>query len=376
MRRVLLWLHLIAGLAAALVLIALGGSGALLVFEEQIDHRINARLWRVEPREQQLSLTALAAQLEKAHPGMKVGNISLPPDEDLAFRFMLRPKPPGHDLNLAVDPYTGAELGSLDTANPFTRQLHQFHTNLLLGPTGKLITSWGAGLLLVLAVTGLILWWPRKVWRWPRAASGRQLNFDLHLWLGFYSSVFMLIFGVTGLIVHSDGKLRTLVDRWAGAPPLPPPPAVSPAPAGAAPLNPDRAVGIAMRAADGARVTVVSGLGGLRNPIRVSMRFPEDRTPAGRTNILLHPVTGEVLSAELSRTGSPGLRIVKLWNREVHTGDIFGWPTKILASLASLSLPLLAVTGPLIALGNLRRKLRRKASPRGAGQAVQIDDAV
>jgi hypothetical protein len=175
----------------------------------------------------------------------------------------------------------------------------------------------------------------------------------------------MLIFGVTGLIVHSDGEVRVLVDRWAGTPAPTPPGAIAASPAGAAPLNPDRAVGIAMRTADGARVSALLGLGAMKSPIRVMMKFPEDGTPAGRTNILLHPVTGEVLSAELSRTGSLGLRVAKLWNREIHTGDIFGWPTKIIASLASLSLPLLAITGPLIALGNLRRKLRGKGAAAG-----------
>jgi uncharacterized iron-regulated membrane protein len=35
-------------------------------------------------------------------------------------------------------------------------------------------------------------------------------------------------------------------------------------------------------------------------------------------------------------------------NRELHTGDIGGWPARIIAAIFSLSLPLLAVTGPLL----------------------------
>jgi uncharacterized iron-regulated membrane protein len=35
-------------------------------------------------------------------------------------------------------------------------------------------------------------------------------------------------------------------------------------------------------------------------------------------------------------------------NREIHTVDIGGWPTRILAAVFSLSLPLVAITGPLL----------------------------
>jgi len=37
-----------------------------------------------------------------------------------------------------------------------------------------------------------------------------------------------------------------------------------------------------------------------------------------------------------------------MWNRELHTGDIFNLPTRILAAFFSLMLPVLAITGPLI----------------------------
>ena len=61
----------------------------------------------------------------------------------------------------------------------------------------------------------------------------------------------------------------------------------------------------------------------------------------------------------LFRSTAPlGTRIVKLWNREIHTGDIFGWPTRIIACVASFTLPLLAITGPLIWLGRMRRQRR------------------
>jgi uncharacterized iron-regulated membrane protein len=82
--------------------------------------------------------------------------------------------------------------------------------------------------------------------------------------------------------------------------------------------------------------------------IRVVLKFPEDRTPAGRTVVLLDPYSDEILSFNNTRTASFSHNFTRMWNREIHTGDIFGWPTKILACILSLSLPLMAITGPLI----------------------------
>jgi uncharacterized iron-regulated membrane protein len=84
------------------------------------------------------------------------------------------------------------------------------------------------------------------------------------------------------------------------------------------------------------------------NPVRIMMKHPEDHTPAGRTNVLVDAYTGNIVMIVDWRTASPGFRLVKLWNREVHAGDIGGLPTRILACAISLSLSLLTVTGPLI----------------------------
>jgi len=102
---------------------------------------------------------------------------------------------------------------------------------------------------------------------------------------------------------------------------------------------------VAEATAPGAQPTWILFVG---NPIRVAMKYPEDQTPTGRTNIFINAYTGNVVYELNSRTGPLGFRFVKLWNREIHTGDIGGLPTRILACLVSLMLPVMAVTGPFI----------------------------
>jgi uncharacterized iron-regulated membrane protein len=56
-----------------------------------------------------------------------------------------------------------------------------------------------------------------------------------------------------------------------------------------------------------------------------------------------------------------------LWNirRSIHTGDIYGWPTRILMCLASLALVVQTITGAIMWLGwpRPRNQDGRAASP-------------
>jgi uncharacterized iron-regulated membrane protein len=353
-RKILLALHLVGGLLSAVFLALLGVSGSLLVFENEIDHWLNGTLTWVEPQGAPLSLRELSARVEHRHPGSQVSSITLPADPRIAYGMHLMPKGPGKRAGFAVNPYTGEELGALETANTLLPKIHQFHTNLLLGPRGKRITAASAIILLGLSISGLILWMPAKLWKLSVLGRKKAGSYELHNVAGFYASVFMLLFAITGIVIHWDDEARVFINRVAGEAEKPQPARVVSA-RKMAPLDPDQLLAIAVKAVPGARVTAILGIGGI-SPIRIIMKYPEDRTPAGRTNLSIDGSTGDIVSIQTSRTAPIGTRVAKLWNREIHTGDIGGWPTRIFASVASLSLPLLAITGPLMWLGRLRRK--------------------
>ena len=355
LRRFLLWVHLVVGLVAAIELLLLGGTGALLVFEPELEHALNPMLWHVQPEGARLGIGEFVDRVEKG--GAKVTFLRFSEEADVATGVALQGAG-GKGQNVTANPYTGAVLGSTAGTNLFLPKVHQFHTNLLLGKDGKVITGAAAVMLVVLAISGLVLWWPRKIWKLDDMKSGKRINFDLHNALGFWLSIPMLMFGVTGLIIHYDDEASQLVGRFTGTTPRLAIPTLPP-------INPDaHAVSAAVvydaatKAVPGAAVNTIQGLNSIKALIRVTMRFPEDRTPAGRTNVYVHPSTGEVLAALDSRSAPPGYRWVKLWNRQFHTGDEFGLTSRILTSLASLSLPLLAITGPLIWWGKRRRKGR------------------
>ena len=86
---------------------------------------------------------------------------------------------------------------------------------------------------------------------------------------------------------------------------------------------------------------------GPKGTYQIRSRFPEDLTPGGRSRVIVDQYSGAVLFAEGSRTAPAGTRMV-IVNRAIHTGDIFGMPTKTLVSLASLMAVVQVVSGAMM----------------------------
>src|SRR5947199_9233731 len=108
----------------------------------------------------------------------------------------------GKRAALFVNPYTGEVLGSADQANQFSNKIHQFHTHLLIGEIADQVTGWSAVFLFVLSITGIILCWPRKLFRlrWNFSAAGgsaKRFHLELHNLLGILSLLVLLIFAWT-----------------------------------------------------------------------------------------------------------------------------------------------------------------------------------
>lgn len=344
-RKVILQLHLWIGIAAAVILILTGVSGALLVFEAQIDRALNPNLERVIPAARALSLTELKSRLERQYPGYRVLGFSLAESDDASYGAYLQPAT-GEGIGVAVDQYTGNVLGTWDE-DRFVRKLHFFHTRLLAGEIGSAIVAWGSVLLLFLSVSGLYLWWRSKIFGVNFQTSGPKFQYDLHSTIGVVSSVFLIAFAVTGIMVHWEGPARSWATHISGYQEQRPGP-LSAKPAGAVLLDPEQLLAAAQSAVAGARATGINLPDEEGRPAMIGFRFPEDHTPAGRTRVFLDPYSGKVLAVSSSRRAPAAVSYVTRINREIHTGDIGGWPTRILAAIFSIALPLLAVTGPLL----------------------------
>jgi uncharacterized iron-regulated membrane protein len=115
---------------------------------------------------------------------------------------------------------------------------------------------------------------------------------------------------------------------------------------GKAPLGPDEAVSIAREAAAGALVTNVS-VPDAKGVYRLAAKYPEDRSPVGRTRIVVDQYSGAVLDVISTREAGAGTKLLNM-KRTLHTGDVLGWPSRVVVFLGSLMLAGQVVTGFLI----------------------------
>jgi uncharacterized iron-regulated membrane protein len=347
-RRITGWVHLYTGLTAAPLLLTLGLTGSFLVFEYPLDHLFHAHLAYVQPAQAALPLDTLLASIHSAYPMAKVLTLALSPSSpapDLAYSSQVQLPKHADPSTVFVDQYTARVLGKIDGMS-FATAVHEFHTNMLLGDRGAFVMMLMACLLILLSLSGIVLWWPRKILTVRWSASGRRINFDLHNAIGLYSFVILLLFGVTGVVVHWQSKWLPMANRTFGLPDTEPDLRIG-LPSPSTQVIPLEAVAATARLAlPKARLTQIN-MPGARGVYRAWLKYPEDGTPLGRSFVLVNAYSGAVLYTRNARTVGLPTRFFREWNREVHTGDILGWPTRILACLISLMLPVLAVTGPL-----------------------------
>jgi uncharacterized iron-regulated membrane protein len=78
------------------------------------------------------------------------------------------------------------------------------HDNLLAGGTGRVLNGVGGFVLMVLVLTGIVLWWPGKQ-RWrrslivPRPSRTRRFSWHLHSALGVWGFVLLFGWAATGI---------------------------------------------------------------------------------------------------------------------------------------------------------------------------------
>jgi uncharacterized iron-regulated membrane protein len=79
------------------------------------------------------------------------------------------------------------------------------------------VNGLGGFLLIVLALTGLVIWWPGiKTWRRSltvrRRVDWKRFTWDLHSMMGFWSLGFVLLFGITGAYLGNQEWFQNWAD--------------------------------------------------------------------------------------------------------------------------------------------------------------------
>jgi len=207
LRRALFQIHLWVGVVVALYAVVIGLTGSLLVFSAEIEGWLEPQVHFVVPEKSSVTLQDEWEWVKAKHPEHRVLSLGLPEAPDHAATFALMPKGPlnrAKILNVYFDPYTGKVLGeqtTIDGPLGWARNLHYF---LLAGETGLIVNGWMGFGLLVLCVTGVVIWWP-GILRWKRSlgvswgANWKRVNWDLHSSVGFWCCASLLVVSFTGV---------------------------------------------------------------------------------------------------------------------------------------------------------------------------------
>jgi uncharacterized iron-regulated membrane protein len=317
----------------------LGLTGAVLTFENELDHALNPTLWSVAAGGRRLQWQTVVDRVRRKYPSDRVATLRLPPHETLSAEVAL-----ASGLLLYCDPHDGAIRGARRRSEILTARIHQFHTNLLVGEYGSLVMGLSALVLIVLSLSGIVLWWRARIVAIRLRGPAKRLSFDTHSALGLYGLIFWMILGATGAFMTFEKVAEPVVYRVTRSRPVVTPAFKATRIAGAKPLSVDAVLGIAEKALPGAQTTLVMLPRQPTGVFTAFLKFPEDRTPAGRSRIQVDPYSGRVLWSNSTRQVSLGTWVLN-HNRSFHTGDQFGWLSRLLVCLASLVLTVQIYTG-------------------------------
>ncbi len=364
--RVSAWLHLWLGLVTGLVIIVVSLTGAILVFEDELRLVFQPYQKVSDNGKAFLPPSSLAASVRSA---CRISGVSA-----LIYRGRNRSAVVpwyGDRKNYLVnyvDPYTGKMLYSQRLDDDFFRIIIIGHYQLWLPrPVGKPIVAYSTLIFVLVLISGLVLWWPRK-WNKSALKQGflvktkgtlKRLNYDLHNVLGFYSIVVALVLALTGMVFGMEWFSKSVY--WTAS-------------AGAK-QKPDRI----------ASDTTLLAKGGLADEDVLYRRLQNSGVDidgqiltfgypfgkAGTWSIGINPTPGkryteqrryfEQHSLKLLKTDpslgsvNAGEKLSRL-NYDLHVGSIGGLPTKIIAFLVCVICASLPVTGLIVWLGKKSKK--------------------
>ncbi|MGE5540633.1 MAG: PepSY-associated TM helix domain-containing protein [Gemmatimonas sp.] len=372
LRRILATAHLCIGIALGIPLVALGLTGSILVFEDELRALTGPSAPRVAPGDARSIADILDAARGRA-PDARPTMILMPETsgEPVVVRFAVPGAPPGPGaIAVRVDPVSLETFDPQRPGDDWLRQVFLLHAQLFVpGRDGRWLVGWFGVAMVALGVSGIVMWWPRRrrflaALRVDPAARGPRLYRELHGTIGIWLwCVFMAVSVSSVYLAYPEtigGAVRAVLPgrdlRPASAPRLADDP-------GTAPVSLDQAIAAARAAVpDGSIRTVALPLRP-DQPLRVAIAPPGHRHGTPTAAVFLDPRSGEVLEVRDPRQYSAG-ETVLAWQHAIHAGDGFGWPWRVLVFVSGLLPTVFVVTG--FAHWMLRRRHGNGGPPAGA----------
>lgn len=385
-RRISEWLHLWLGLISGIIVFVVCLTGGIWVFRYEVWY-FTEKYQRVVPQEKPVLPPSVLIQKAGAylqnneHAEGKLTGITYGGSDRAAicsFGF-----PEEKYAVIYVNPYTGdvvkdkREESAAEQFFVFVRAGHRFFW--LPKEIGSPLVGSACIVFVISLVTGLIWWYPQKWTKKTKEKSFRikwnakwkRLNIDLHNVLGFYSLIFVLLLTITGIVFtfewFENGVYKTLTWKTKTEQAAPHPSSDTTIIATAV-NNPEDIIWNRIKREYGSRPgrIFIDIPQEPKDPYRVMVNFGDGTILYNNALHYYDQKTLKTLSAPGERAIpykmiSTGEKIFRM-NFDIHTGQILGLPSKIIAFLACVIGASLPVTGFIIWYNRKWGKKRRKAA--------------
>jgi uncharacterized iron-regulated membrane protein len=425
MRKLLFWIHLVAGSLAGIVILIMSATGVLLTYEKQMvqwNDRKAAEI-QVPPGSSRVTIEGMIDSADKAgNSRPETVTIRRNPQAPVEASF-------GREKTLLIDPYTAQVRGEAPRGmRQFFQKVTAWHR--WLGATGdsrswsKQVTGACNLAFVFLALSGLYLWWPRA---WTPAAmkvafvpqtglTAKARDFNWHNAFGFWAAIPLVVVAGTATVMSYSWANELLFSAFGEKPPTRQAPAGREReregrreggaqvarvrengrrPAGPRGTNPN--AGESRGGERGPRAQRTFEVAGL-NPLleKAAQQDPNWQAITVRLAGPTHSVTFQIDSGnggqpqkrstlELARTGevlkfetfgdqTPGRR-ARSWFRFLHTGEALGLGGQTVAGLASLAGVVLVWTGLSLALRRFARWRKRGSATAATQTGAKVNEA-
>jgi uncharacterized iron-regulated membrane protein len=349
LRRIAFRIHTWIGMLTGLYIVVVFTTGASLVYRIDLQRALDPHLFTPRASGTLADAATIMERVRDAYPQHRLSGVDAPTTSRPTYLAYVT-RDAGF-VTVLIDPVSTEILGELPTRSPI-RILQDIHYNLLAGRTGRIINGIGAACVVLLCVSGLVIWWPgisnlrlgvtvdgRREWR--------RLIWELHRATGICTVILVATWAITGLYFVFPAQVRAAVN-WISPVTVRRPP-LSHAPSRPGVLTPPSwrtAIEQARRQAPGrhvARVVVPSTDRGAFL-VLFSDSSPTPAGPGHLTPIYLDRVTLERLPEEPEGQRTTG-DVIMAWLTPLHTGTFGGEPVRVAWFVLGLAPPLLFATG-------------------------------
>jgi uncharacterized iron-regulated membrane protein len=406
-RKLFQTIHLWLGLASGIIVVAICFSGTVYVFNTELTEMSAPELYKVKPAEggQRMPVENMLAGISE-HLG-KVNSAYIPSNAYRTYRFDVKKEgdKSRSGTSYFVNPYTGDIVGTSLQKNKtkeFMSTMFSLHRWLLLDKIetpifknitnrelGSMITGWATIIFTLGCITGMVIWFPRKIRNWRQGlkiktnGNWKRIIHDLHNAPAFYALIFLLLMGLTGpqwsFEWYRDGMQKTLGTYQ--------PKEKTENKKSLAGKKNDQPIEVS------SPINLTALLANADQQLRYkgdyTIRFPEDAkspisitknkngffAPSAGDKITANASNGEILKTELFKNKPFNERVAGSI-KALHTGSIYGMFTKLLYFFACLIATILPVTGTIIWINKLKKKKKRNATPTPgrSRSSISVDD--